>query len=171
MKTLAELKRIAKANTHEAKMVYRFGEEIPEKLSGWRWIVDSNSVSISLLNNDNKKSELRIDAAALIEYDGSSITLYNAGLRELNAEEKDAMDGWQKIADTEQYKQQAEIDALTDGSGTYWQERAYFEKSGYGYLFHSDDAARHYDHNTGKIRDKQVKGDKIIQYEIRQRQN
>lgn len=52
MKTLAQLKRDAKAGTIEARMTYRFGEGIPERLRGWRRIVNSNSVAIFFKNID-----------------------------------------------------------------------------------------------------------------------
>ena len=103
MKTLADLKRDAKSGTLEAKMIVRCGStDIPEQLSGWRKIIDSNSVAIFVLRHDGKKSELPLKKSSLVEYDGDSLTVYSAGLRDLTEQEQRVMDGWKQIASTEE---------------------------------------------------------------------
>jgi PAS domain-containing protein len=170
MKTLAELKREAKTGQYQAKMIYRYGEDIPEKLSGWRQIIDSNSVAIFLLNNEGKKSELNIKAASLIDYDGEHLTIYNAGERELNEEEKAIMEEWNKIAATPEYQTQAQNDAYTDGSTTFYQKKYFFTGRGFTYLLGYDEqGGKKYNHNTKKVRCNNIKGDKIMQYEIAKR--
>ena len=166
--TLAQLKRDAKSGKLYGELVERFGStEILERLRGLRKILDANSVGITFLNTDGKKSECRIEKAALAEYTGDSLTVYNPGFRDLNADEIRIMDGWKKIASTDEYKRQSEVDALSDGSSTYWQEKAYYHNAGKMYLMGLEEQAGcQYDFNTGKIRDSSIKGDAILKYKI-----
>ena len=164
--TLAELKRLAKQNILEANMVYRFGNSIPERLKGFRKIIDANSVGIMFLNNDGKKSTLDILGASLIHWDDNSLSIFNPGERELTQEELEVMNQWKNIENTPQHKQQAENDMLTDGSLTFWQKRNFFTNKGYEYL-HIGNNKKAYNHNTNKVKDSTVKGDLIIKYELR----
>lgn len=170
MKTLAELKREAKSGTLEGKFIYHgnFGENLPVRLQGWRKLVDSNSVSIFFLTPDGKKSELRLDKASLVEYDGKTLTVFNAGYRDLTEEEQCVMNAWKEKSSTPQFKAQAEVDALTDGSSTYWAEVFYFRNAGYEYLMGlNKQRGMKYDFNSGKVQDDKIKGAVCMQYEIR----
>lgn len=166
--TLAQLKRDAKSGKLYGEMTERFGStEIPERIGGRRKIVDANSVGITFLNADGKKSECGIDRAALVEYTGDSLTVFQPGYRDLNVDEIRVMNGWKKIKDTDDYKMQSEIDALSDGFSTYWQEKAYYHNAGKMYLMGFEEQfGCKYDFNTGKIRDKSIKGDAILKYKI-----
>ena len=86
MKTLAELKREAKSGILEGKFIHhsQFGANLPKRLQGWRKLIDSNSVAIYFLTSDGKKSELRLDKASLVDYDGQTLTIFNAGYRSGN---------------------------------------------------------------------------------------
>lgn len=169
MKTLADLKRDAKSGTLEAKMMVRCGStDIPEWLSGWRKIVDSNSVAIFVLRNDGRKSELPLKKASLVEYHGDSLTVYNSGLRDLTEQEQRVMNGWKQIAGTDEYKERAKNDVYTDGSSTYYQEKLYFENAGFGYLMGcKEERGMRLDYATGKVFDDKVKGSVSMRYEIR----
>jgi hypothetical protein len=164
--TLAELKRLAKQNILEANMVYRFGDSIPERLKGFRKIIDANSVGIMFLNNDGKKSTLDILGASLIDWDDNSLSIFNPGERELTQDELDIMNQWKAIESTKEHQQQAQNDMLTDGSLTFWQKRIFFTNKGYEYL-HVGNNKKAYNHNTNKVKDSTVKGDLIIKYELR----
>ena len=168
MKTLADLKRDAKSGNYEGEMVVRYGSsDIPERLQGRRKLIDANSVGISFLNQDGKKSECRIDAASLVEYNRDTLTIYNPGLRDLTEEEQRIMDAWKRITETPEYQQRAAIDMLSDGSSTYWQQKSFFEKSSCPWLFGTDKiAGKKYDYRSGKVYDNKVKGDVILQYKI-----
>ena len=168
MKTLADLKRDAKSGRLFGEMVLRCGEtEIPEKLQGKRQIVDSNSVGITFLNNNGKRSELRIEAASLVDYDGINLTVYRPGKRPLNEQEQAIMNKWQAIADTDSYKNQSRIDALSDGSQTYYQKKHFFTDCGYEYLLGFDwKAGKKYEFSTGLIIDNKIKGDPEMVYKI-----
>lgn len=169
MKTLAELKREAKSGTLEGRMVIRGGSDnIPERLKDWRKIVASNSVSIFFQMSDGSVSELSLPQASLVEYDGTTLTVYNAGFRDLTVEEQRVMDGWKEKSSTPEFKAQSDIDALTDGSSTYWAEVAYFSKAGYEYLRGiKEQRGLMYDAIRQQVRDAKIKGTVCMQYEIR----
>lgn len=170
MKTLADLKRDAKSGTLEGRITFHsmWQEGLPERLQGWRRLVGSNSVAIFFQNADGKKSELRLEKSSLVEYDGSSLTVYFAGYRDLNDAERKVMDGWAAIASTPEHKAQAEVDALTDGSSTYWEKVSYFRKAGMEYLMGLEkQGGLKYDWNLMKVRDDSIKGEVGMRYEIR----
>lgn len=171
MKSVEELKRMAKANILKAKMVVRCGtKDIPERLQGWREIVDSNSKSIFFLTQDRQKSECRLPRASLVDFSEDKLTLYYAGIRELNEKENEIMKEWRKITSTEEYKSREINDALTDGSSTYYQEMRFFKDKGYEYLTGlQSKGGLKYDSRTGKIIDESIKGDICMQYEIAMR--
>ena len=164
--TLAELKRVAKQGVLEGNLVYRFGSEIPERLKGFRKIIDANSVGIMFLNNDGKKSTLDILGASLIDWNDNSLSIFNPGERELTQQELDIMNEWKAIQSTKEHQQQEENDMLTDGSLTFWQKRNFFTNKGYEYL-HVGNNKKAYNHNTNKVKDSTVKGDLILKYELR----
>lgn len=169
MKTLAELKREAKSGTLEGRMIIRGGSDnIPDKLKDWRKIVGSNSVSIFFQMSDGSVSELGLPKASLVEYDGQTLTVYNAGFRDLTVDEQRVMDGWNEKSSTPEFKAQAEVDALTDGSSTYWAEVAYFRKVGYEYLRGTtEQRGLMYDSIQKQVRDAKIKGTVCMRYEIR----
>lgn len=138
MKTLADLKRDAKTGTLEGRITLHsmLGADLPERLQGCRRIIGSNSVAIFFRAPDGNKIELRLEKSSLIEYDGTSLTVYFAGYRDLNDEERRVMDGWKKISSTPEFKAREEMDALTDGLLTYWEKIFYFRKSGKEYLIY-----------------------------------
>lgn len=168
MKTLADLKRDAKNGKLFGVMTVRCGSnDIPERLSGKRQIVDANSVAIFFLTNDGKKSELRIERASLLEYTEDTLTIYNEGFRDLNNQEKAIMQEWKVIANTPENIRQSEIDSLTDGSQMFYKEKAFFHNKGYSYLMGFDEEkGLKYDFNTQKIRDKNIKGTISMQYKL-----
>jgi hypothetical protein len=173
MKTIAELKRIANTGNYQAKMMYRYGEDIPERLQGWRKIVGSNTVAIFLLTSDNKKSELDIKRASLVEYTGSLLNICEAGERELNDSERKLMDDWETVVKTKEYQLQLERDLLTDGSSSFWEKKSFFK--GHEYMLgHEFVLGKKYNRNTKKMIDMSVKGKLLIQYmikEIKQNEN
>lgn len=166
--TFAQLKRDAKSGKLYGELIERYGEtEIAERLRGRRRVVGANTVGITFLNSDGKKSECRVERAALMDYTGDTLTIYDPGLRDLNSEELKIMQGWKDIEKTEDYKRNAEIDVLGDGSSTYWQRIRYFRESGKEYLSGAEEKnGCKYDYTTGKIRDKSVRGDVVLRYKM-----
>jgi hypothetical protein len=171
MKTLSDLKRDAKNGKIDAKMVLRFGDtNIPERLQGFRKVIDANTNSIKFLTNEGKISSLEINYASLVEYDTERLTIYNAGFRELNEEENNILKEWKKIADTKEYKERSENDMMSDGSSTYWQKKGFFDKRGFSYLTGgSSQNGLKFDTCKNMIQDKAIKGEIELQYELKAR--
>ena len=118
--------------------------------------------------SDGSLSELSIPKASLVEYDGAMLTVYNAGYRDLTVDEQRVMDGWNEKSSTPKFKAQAEIDALTDGSSTYWAEVAYFSRAGHEYLMCTkEQRGMRYDFIRNQVQDAKIKGTVCMQYEIR----
>lgn len=167
MKTLADLKRDAKSGKFYGEMVFRYGEEIPERLKGKRKLVDANSACVKFLNADGKKSELRIKYASLIEYTGDELIIYGYAMRDLTEQESKIMQEWKVIEETTQYHERSRIDALSDGNQTYWRETHFFKDKGYIYLMGLEEqAGLKYDRGTGRIIDKHIRGEKELAYKI-----
>lgn len=170
MKTLADLKRDAKSGTLEGRFTFHsmWQDGLPERLQGWRRLVDSNSVAIFFQNADGRKSELRLEKSTLVEYDGNSLTVYFAGYRGLNAEESKVMDEWNRISSTPEFKERGRVDALTDGSSTYYEKVAFFRKAGMEYLMGNErQRGLKYDSYLMKVQDDSIKGEVGMRYEIR----
>lgn len=168
MKTLADLKRDAKAGKISGEMIIRCGgTDIPERLRGIRKIVDSNSVGITFLNADGKRSEMPIKSASLVSYDDDSLTIYSAGKRDLNTDELSVFKEWESISGTEEFRERERIDALSDGSSTYYQKKYFFKDRDFEYLLGYDTIrGKKYDFRDGKIIDNSIKGDIEMQYKI-----
>lgn len=169
MKTLQDLKRDAKSGMYEARMVLRCGTtDIPERLQGWRKIIGSNSVAIFLMMNDGRKSELTVSRASLVEYDGEYIRQYLAGFRAPTEKEQAVLDEWKSYASEPSFVAQAEADAYTDGTSTYWTEVAFFSKAGYEYLMGcKKKRGMIYDRQRGMVQDDRIKGALFMEYEVR----
>lgn len=161
-KTLADLKRDAKGGKLSLEMLYRYGEEIPEKMKGARQVIDANTAAIKLMNHNGEISELRPEAAALIEYTPDTLTIYAAGYRELTQEEAAEMD-----RANEERKRYQEANPYSD---SFWHMRAFWKNSRFSYL----DGAGEYKQgkalrrtsNRDKIQDRSIKGNIILKYRV-----
>lgn len=171
-KSLAQLKRDAKAGSLVCEMVEHYGktgDEIPERLRGKRPVVGANTVVIFFQNADGKKCELRIERASLMDYDDDSITVYRPGLRIPTTEEKSVLEGWKKIEETKEFQEQAKTDFLTDGNSTYWQKKCFFEDKGFPWMAGWGgmyEYGKAYEPNNGMVRDMNVLGEVTIKYRI-----
>lgn len=166
-KSLAQLKRDAKTGKYKYKMIYRYGQEIPERLQGIRTLVDSNSVSISFLNLNGEKSELNIRSAKLIDYTDDSIVVYGIGKRDLNDVEKKVMDEWEQICQTPEYQKQSEVDMYTDSSSTYWKKKFFFTNKKMEHLLGFELVnGKKYDFVSKQVFDCSCRGKKEIEYRL-----
>ena len=86
--TKAQFIRDCKSGSIKFEMMYRYGEEIPERLKGVRTVSKVNTVSVFLMNSSGIESELYIPCASLMEYDGETLTIYNPIERSLTEEER-----------------------------------------------------------------------------------
>ena len=178
-KTLSELKRLAKEGRLYATMEIWCGEPVskenlPERLQGERQIINSNSVGI-FFKTANGPSELYIKNATLTEYTGDKLTIYYPGYREPNSQEQVVLDEWQKIADSEEYQHQMDIDLLSDGSSCYWKKESFFKDRDMEYLLGFDEKrGAKLDWNVKNrgekafVRDATIRGAISMQYVIRE---
>lgn len=161
MKTLAELKRDANSGRMSAVLIEHYGhtgDDIPERLRGRRKAVRTNSIALFFQNCDGKESELRFRSANLVEYDGNTLTVYEAGIRDLTEEEKAVLAEWKRIED--------EYTAKNPWSDTYWKRKDYFANCSCPWLAgHDTIRGKRYQYD-GKVRDNAVKGTVILKYDV-----
>lgn len=139
--SLAQLKRDAKEGILRAEMTVRFGEpiaqeDLPERMQGARKIVGakSNSLIFECVGEPGVTSVLELPKAGLVEYSEDYLRIYSAGYREPNEAEQRVLDAWKLVENSEEYRRRAEVDALSDGSATFWQKVSFFRDSGMEYL-------------------------------------
>jgi len=159
MKTLADLKRDANTGKMYMLMIERFGStDIIDRLKGVRPVLRSNTVAITLRNQDGQESEMRFENAALTEYTGDTLTIYNPGERDLTPEEQTTLDK----AKAEQKRYEAE----NPYSESYWHMKSFYKSCPFPYLAGNETIkGKKYQYN-GKIRDNKIKGDAILKYKI-----
>lgn len=160
--SLAQFKRDASTGKMGLQLLERYGKHI-EELSIVP-VIKVGSQSITLKRGD-KESDLDIPYASLVDYDGEYLYVYSIGSRPLNEEEQSVMNAWKQIASTKEYKERAEYDALSDGSSTYYQQKAFFLRSSCPYLFEDKPNLR-YNYNKNEVYDAKVKGDCILKYKV-----
>ncbi len=140
-------------------------------------LLDENGNGITLITStrkcgslylQGKDSELPIGRASLVEYDGNNLTLYNAGYRDLNDNERKVMNEWQEHCKTKEYKQKENIDKNIDTSMSYWDKLAFLEKRNMEHLMGTDKkCGLIYIARLNKVQDDSLKGDICMKYEIR----
>lgn len=146
---------------------------LKEHMNSFRPIthVQSNSMKIGT-------AWLDFPNAKQMDYDGKILNIYTVGHRELNSEEQRAFDEWKAITQTEKYKQDAHYDAMTDYSGTFYQEKRFYADKGLPYMFDYKGSGgkayvSYYVNLKGEriegnfIRDNSLRGEKIFAYEIK----
>lgn len=143
MKTLADFKR--DLNTEGAQIKGGYFGTTHGNTDEWRTVVSAQTNGVWLKGEGGKRF-FEYPKANCIEYDGNTLKIFETGWRELTEEEKAVMAEWREIANTEDYKKRAEIDILTDGSSTYWQEKGFYERKGMLYLF-SHTPTKYLDYN------------------------
>lgn len=161
IKTLTQLKRDARNGGLFLELVERYGsaENIRENMKGKREVIGANTVAIFLKNTDGLKSELRFDAASLIEYTDKTLTVYAPGERDLTAEEESFLAEWARI--------EREYIEQNPYSDTYWKKKFHFEKSPFQYLNGWDKVCgKRFDGNSRKVIDNSTKGQAILRYNV-----
>lgn len=167
--TLAQLYRDAEAGLW-LNMTYRYGEKIPERLSGWRKVIGHGSKCLYLLS-EGRKSALTIKNAVLTEYTGTQLSIYDKGVRKLNEHEMETLKKWESHYRKKGYEELDWMAALSDGCGTYWIRRAFFREAGVEYLVSElagDSGLRLvYDENEEKlISDPKIRGNLVFSYQV-----
>ena len=161
--TLAQFKRDASTGKMGLQLLERYGKKVEEDYICP--VIEVLTRSVKLRKKDGNVSWLDLDYASLVEYDGDTLKVYSVGLRELTDLEKSVMDGWKKLSDNDEYREQAYRDMMTDGSTTYYKEKSYYDNTPCPYLFNEQNGKK-YDYNTGKLYDPKIKGDCILKYKV-----
>ena len=157
MKTRSDFFNDAKEGRISLEMQYRYGKEIPKSLQGVRKIESVHTQFINLLNAENEISELRLQYAALMEYDDERLTVYAPKIRALNREERKIWEEYKKIQ-VEYYEKNPFGNFYYYGKDFLLKSKApYLAKSCKGKVFHNWNE---------KISDSSVKGEKILEYRV-----
>ena len=122
MKTLSELKRHANQGNMSLELLERFhktGDAIPEQLRGIRKVIKATSVGLVMEYKHGGESRLQFDSAKLVEYDGDTLVIYEAGLRKPTEAEQAVLDEWTPI--------EQEYEAQNPFGNSYWKKNSYFE--------------------------------------------
>ena len=163
MLTLAELKRQAAKGNMSLEIIERFhktGEAIPESFRGIRRVIKSISYGLILQNLDGTESRLEIRGAKLLEYTGSTLTVYAPGDRKPTDAEQKLLDEWYAI-EKDYYEKNPTGNA-------YWKKKDFFKKSPYPYMSGFDDlcSSKRYLLDKGTVMDKQIRGEKVLVYRV-----
>lgn len=172
--TLTEFKRMAKEKPVALELLWRYGAtEFAPWLSGIRRVVAVRSYGFDLeilsteglTDQSQKTSRLCVERAALFQFDGDILSVYNSGCRPATEAEQDALDGWaQKLEENPNI--------------SYWSQKHYFQtftstkgkpsghRSGYEYLLQN--RRREIDPESGRelIFDKNVRGELALKYRV-----
>ena len=169
--TNADLKRKLQVGQKLVR-IYPKREETPivKEVNG----VQTNGIYLKTVGSDvggvNRESWLEFHPAGLTEADEKGFRLYGIGKRDATAEEKAIIDGYEALRD----KKQEELDMLSDGSQTFFQEKRYYSEHSAEYLFagHSSNGnrfgkRRDFNDRTGiMIFDPEVKGELVLEYQF-----
>lgn len=160
--TLAQFKRDASSGHMGLELIERYGKKIDKPVIVPVVKVQTNGV---YLKRGNNESFLDYPFASLFEYTGDMVKVYEAGKRVPNEMEQRVLTQWKRIENSPEYQQRARVDALSDGMGTWYQQKAFFDKSPCPYLF-TDKNGMKFDYKTGKIVDPKVKGECVLIYRV-----
>lgn len=158
MKTLSDLKRDL---TPGLKLIlkHRNGKEINEE----RTVIRTDTAKIEFMRSYGLPIVCEWPKASLLDYDGKTIKIFDAGLRELTDEEK-------KIRENEpKDEEQSRIDIISDGSVMFYRRKAYYHGLGKDYLRGHEQQKGLYLTFIDKkpmIRDDSIKGAVSLVYEI-----
>lgn len=160
--TLAELKRNAKQGNMVLELTERFGktgDAIPEMMRGKRKVVGANSDGVNLLNHDGQVSKIHINSASLVEYDGETLMIYEAGIRDLNEEEQKILDESRKVQ--EDYYEQNPY------GNAFWKLQEFFSRSTCPYMSGMEKkCGKRYLSHCSKVMDNAVRGPMILKYRV-----
>ena len=173
MKTRAELFRDVKAKRITLELIERWGSRnIYENMQGKRTIGKVQTNGFYLINKDGKESFLDVGKASLMEYTENELRIYAPGCREMTEVEKQIMKEWEKIENTENYKEQERIDLLSDGSTTYYIKKRFFKDKKMEYLMGTGNGAKrlifskYCNGEKDCIQDDNVKGNLLLVYKV-----
>ena len=164
--TLAQLKRDAQNGKLALEMTEWYGKtDMPERLKGVRNVVGANTVCIKLQNADGKISELRFESATLVDYQKETLTIYNAGIRDMTEEERQVYN--------ESRRERQTYEERNPYSDSYWHMKSWFKNCKFPYLDGSSEFKQgkrlQYVQDGVRIIDRAIKGDAILKYNVIER--
>lgn len=163
-KTLAQLKRDLVIGT---KVTLIKSETMPDhrNLNVERFIIKTqgNGITLGLKKDDTKGSGMDYPKATGLEYIDDTFTLYTAGEREMTQQERDIIAS--APSNRPENREQLEIEIMTDGSGLFYKDRAYYKEIDAQYL-EGFETVRGLRRNQETILDDKVKGKIDLQYKI-----
>lgn len=165
MKTLADLKRDLKVGS---TLILIDAPKMPSHkyLNKTRYIVKTQGNGVYLAENPASKSGSFLDLpkASLVEYDGMTIKVYEAGYRELTPEERSIRAN--QPSSRPENRKQMEVDALSDGSTMFYRDEAYYRENNATYLTVYHNGPKKYDSNRDMIYDESIKGELSLVYQV-----
>lgn len=164
MKTLSQFKRELKNGTIKTLTLLKGGKEIYHNIP--REVSKIQTNGLYLLNN-GKNSWLEFPKAKLFEFVGDKIRIYLPGFRELNEEEKEVLNEWEKIANTEKVKKEFEYDLLTDTNFYFMRKKEFFQDKGFYYLTgYKKEKGLIYIPYKNVVYDDSIKGELLFEYKV-----
>ena len=125
--------------------------------------IQTNAVYLEGEENRGQGSYLEIPQASLMEYDGLTLNIYDYGIREMTAEEKRNCE--LALAERERYEKENPY------SESFWHMKDWFKKCSTPWIDCCTEwikgKKRGQGDNYDKILDKSIKGNLVLQYEVR----
>ena len=147
------------------ELIERYGvpeEHLSPDLVGPRSVIKVCSNGVELIGPYDRVSKLVLERASLVDYDGSTLCVYDPAIRELYAEE---------IIYKVKVEEQIKAKHLNNDSAEFWLRKKYYEADGYGYLLGMTTKGKPYLGSfwSGKkhfVTDKRYKGNLILKYRV-----
>jgi len=163
MKTMEQFKQDAASGKMSLELIERYGStDIPESINGIRRVTEANKLGIVFVDKNGEESLMVLENNRLREYDGSTLTIYSPGYRDLLGPEKSMLAEWEKI--------QEEYEKENPHTNLFWKRMAFFERSPYPWLNGFEEMNGKmlvYDeHGVSKIKDDTIKGDVALKYRV-----
>jgi hypothetical protein len=167
MKTFSDLKRdlqIGKTLIMTFNSLANASETIAKRINKPRLITRTQTNGIYLATEiEGKSSFLELPCASLTEYDGKTITIYKCGKRPMTEAEQAILAN--EPSNRKENEALAERDALTDGSQTYYMDKAYYKANDALWRWDWSKGLR-LDINDKTMWDKKIKGEIDLQYTL-----
>ena len=145
------------------KMTYNSLKSKNPLLNKVRYVVKTQSNGVTLNEDINaiKGSFLEFPKNSLLEVTDKGFKVFECGERDLTEEEKRIMENQPKD------EEQDRIDLMTDMNTMFYRRKAYFNESGYFYLFGTEKIkGKSFNFNKRNIRDDEIKGELSLEYEF-----
>jgi len=165
-KTFAQLKRdliVGKTLTMTFNSLSESSETIKNRIGKARKIIktQTNGIYLEVESGNKNGSFLELPCASLTEYDGNTIKVFKYGKRDLTAREAEILAN--EPSNRKENAELARIDAISDGSRTYWMDKRYYAENDAEWRWDWSKGLR-LDINDQKMWDKKIKGDLEMEY-------